>query len=66
VLGAVAIGSIIVGRKNNIRLRIASILVLIGGLVVMGLMANAAKLGGNISHPEVRDSFVVPAEAEHD
>ena len=63
VLGAVAAGTILIGRKNNVRLRILSVFVLVGGLAVLGLMANAAQLGGQISHPEVRGNFVVPAEA---
>jgi uncharacterized membrane protein len=62
VLGAAAIGTLIVGRKNNVRLRILSIVILVGGIAVMGLMANAAKLGGQISHPEVRDNYMAPAE----
>jgi hypothetical protein len=62
--GGLALLGLLVGRRRNIP-NWASRGTLVLLIVTNGLMAWAAKAGGEISHPETRPGFVAPAEGDH-
>lgn len=66
VTGFLALLALLFSKKESLA-KILSLLVLLGTLASSALMGYAAKLGGEIRHPEVRSDFQVPAaSATHD
>ena len=56
VLGVVALGGLIAGRKAPVPPRALVITVFILSLIEAGLLVRTANLGGNIRHPEIRSA----------
>ena len=61
VLGVVALAGLLLFRRTKIMPVWFSLIMLAAALIVGGLMAWTANLGGQIRHPEIRPGFNPPA-----
>ena len=61
VLGVVALAGLLLFRRTKIMPVWFSLIMLAAALIVGGLMAWTANLGGQIRHPEIRPGYIQPA-----
>jgi len=60
--GTLALLSVAQLQQRAARARQLVLLTLLGAVVSLGLLARAGNLGGQISHPEIREGFGTPDE----
>jgi uncharacterized membrane protein len=65
-LGVVALAGLVMFRRGRPVAGWLGVIALLGSLVVSGLMAYTANLGGQIHHPEIRKGAAVSSGERHD